>query len=294
MERGYAAVSHGQLHYRTAGEGKAVLLLHQVPLSGWVYEPLAERLAPHHRVIALDLPGFGLSDPLPGGFEVAGLVGVVIEFLDVLGIDDVRLFGHHTGSTVAGEIAVLYPDRVAALALSGYPLVREGEWRGSGPGRSEPSLQMDGRKIPVSDGPASDGGHLWRGWQRAVSLLYQGKGASGVVMLPPENLGVDDLAFIDGYVLNFLQSLGTARPTLEAVVRVRPDERLPLLQVPTLFLQALGPYEVPFCQRGDELRALVPGSRVASIENGDIHAHRFRADEVAQVLLDFFREHDGG
>ncbi|MFD2134862.1 alpha/beta fold hydrolase [Novosphingobium resinovorum] len=66
--RGYAAGPYGQVHFRHAGEGGApVVLLHQAPMTAAqfdnVYEPLAAR---GFHAIGIDMPGFGMSDPVDG------------------------------------------------------------------------------------------------------------------------------------------------------------------------------------------------------------------------------------
>ena len=66
-----------QVHYRRAGTGPTLLLLHQSPQSSREFEPLMQVWGENFTVIAADAPGYGLSDPLgvaqaePGGFCVS-------------------------------------------------------------------------------------------------------------------------------------------------------------------------------------------------------------------------------
>lgn len=65
--RHYADGPFGQVHFQVLGEGAPLVLLHQAPITSGqfdnVYAPLAIR---GFRVIGIDMPGFGMSDPTPG------------------------------------------------------------------------------------------------------------------------------------------------------------------------------------------------------------------------------------
>jgi pimeloyl-ACP methyl ester carboxylesterase len=291
MKRGYATTSYGQMHYYQVGEDESpgVLFLGQVPSTGRFFLRLAEQLAPKYRVICMDNPGFGNSDPFPDGFTVDDMAKNAVEVLDDVGIDRVRISGHHTGATVAGEVAAAYPDRVAACAPTGYTYRTAEEKAALGvPKEPVPSMFLGGHANPVVLEFASDGSHLWRIWQQATSLLYHGKGAPGVVMFPPENLEQEDLQWVNDFVVAHVQSLGRQVSTLAAVRAYDPDERLPLVKAPTLFVESTGPYEPKFLQRVELLQKLVPGSQTASVPNGDIHVIHFHAETLGKILMNFF------
>ena len=65
MRRGYVDVEFGQLHYRESGEGPPLVLLHKTPSSSIQYSRVMPLLGERYRCIALDTPGFGMSDPFP-------------------------------------------------------------------------------------------------------------------------------------------------------------------------------------------------------------------------------------
>jgi pimeloyl-ACP methyl ester carboxylesterase len=70
-----------------------------------------------HRVIALDLPGFGES-PMPADpISVSAYARLVVELLDELGIDAATIVGNSMGGFVACEIAIRFPARVERLVL---------------------------------------------------------------------------------------------------------------------------------------------------------------------------------
>ena len=131
IRRGYVDTSVGEIHYREAGQGEPLLLLHQSATCSVVYEPIMQYLAPSYQTIAMDTPGFGMSDYPQDKFTVAQYAGIVIEFLDALEISTVSLFGHHTGASIACEVAASAPTRVSSLILNGPPCVslKEGQQR---------------------------------------------------------------------------------------------------------------------------------------------------------------------
>ena len=154
LRRGYADTPLGQLHYLEQGSGPALLLLHQTPRSADEFRELMPLLAVDHRVIAMDLLGFGLSAPLPAPQTIEAIAAGGIALLDALGIERAALLGHHTGALVAIEMAASEPARVAAVVLSSSPWVDASyrESRASGPGVDQ--VQQ-----------SADGSHLTRLWQ---------------------------------------------------------------------------------------------------------------------------------
>ncbi|WP_272902678.1 alpha/beta fold hydrolase [Nocardioides sp. WS12] len=90
-----------------------------------------EALGEHHRVIAVDLPGFGGSEPLPAGADFSGYVTVLRCLLDELEIESVAVFGHSLGGLVALSFAAARPERTACLVLvsaGGVELSRPRLW----------------------------------------------------------------------------------------------------------------------------------------------------------------------
>ncbi|WP_310532901.1 alpha/beta fold hydrolase [Novosphingobium sp.] len=126
IRRRFADLAHGQVHYREAGEGDALLLLHGSPGSSRQLVRLIARFAPAMRVIAPDTPGNGDSEPLPiDAPTIANLAAVALEFMDRAGIASAHVYGSHTGSAIGAELALLAPDRVRSLVYDGV-----GHWEG--------------------------------------------------------------------------------------------------------------------------------------------------------------------
>jgi pimeloyl-ACP methyl ester carboxylesterase len=124
--RRFADLAHGQVHYREAGAGEVLLLLHGSPGSSRQLVRLMARFAPTMRVIAPDTPGNGDSVPLPiDAPTIADLAKVTLEFMDKQDIASAHVYGSHTGSAIGAELALLAPDRVRSLVYDGV-----GHWEG--------------------------------------------------------------------------------------------------------------------------------------------------------------------
>lgn len=108
-----------RVHYREAGEGPPVLLLHGWPTSSFLYREVMKPLAAHNRVVAMDLPGFGASDkPLgPRAYTFRAYQARIDGFLEALGIAETGLVVHDLGGPVGLYWAVHQLERVTRLAL---------------------------------------------------------------------------------------------------------------------------------------------------------------------------------
>jgi len=131
IKRGYTRCRFGQMHYREAGVARpgtpTLVLLHQNPSSGWEYEPLMQALAPWRHVIALDTPGYGMSDKPPAPLTVDGYAKAFADALAHLegeGViaGQVDLYGFHSGTLLAIDLAIILPDKVRRLGLTGIPM----------------------------------------------------------------------------------------------------------------------------------------------------------------------------
>jgi pimeloyl-ACP methyl ester carboxylesterase len=110
------------LRYKEAGTGDAVVLLHGYTASLDSLAPFAEGLAASHRVIALDVRGFGKSSKFaePGRFGQQ-MVDDVVRLLDHLKVSRAHLIGHSMGALIAANVAARYPTRVSSATLIAGP-----------------------------------------------------------------------------------------------------------------------------------------------------------------------------
>ena len=102
---------------REQGDGPAVVLLHGVPASSFLYRKVIPRLADQGlRAIAFDFPGLGLADrPRDFDYSWSGLARWLGEAIDALGLDRCHLVVHDIGGPIGCEWAVAQP-RPGALA----------------------------------------------------------------------------------------------------------------------------------------------------------------------------------
>jgi pimeloyl-ACP methyl ester carboxylesterase len=131
------------LHHIRHGAGEPLLLIHPLGAEIVVWEPVLERLAAGRDVIAVDMPGFGGSPPLPDGVAPTpqALASAVGRFLDTLGLDRVHVAGNSLGGWVALELAR------AGRALSAAGVCSAGFWsRPLGP-RGGPDVRRVGRVL---------------------------------------------------------------------------------------------------------------------------------------------------
>jgi pimeloyl-ACP methyl ester carboxylesterase len=118
LQRAFLTIGDRQLHYRAAGVGTPVVMLHPSPLSSAAVMPMGRALARHFRVYAFDTPGYGQSEP-PAS-RPASLDDYLPDFaaaLDALGLARICLYGAATGAQFAIEFARRYPERVALVVL---------------------------------------------------------------------------------------------------------------------------------------------------------------------------------
>lgn len=125
------------LAYTRSGAGAPLVLLHGIGSSRHAWSPVVPALAAHFTVIAVDLPGFGDSRPVPAHIEPtpATLAAAVAQLLDDLGLTDPHLAGNSLGGWVALELAAVRP--AASLTL----LSPAGLWHGDTPLYSRVSLR---------------------------------------------------------------------------------------------------------------------------------------------------------
>ena len=107
------------VHYREWGQGAgpAVVMIHGFGASLETWAGVAPSVALHHRVIAIDLKGFGWTSRPEGDYSPYAQAELVWHVLDKLGAGEVALVGHSWGTSVVLAMAIAQPTRVARVAL---------------------------------------------------------------------------------------------------------------------------------------------------------------------------------
>jgi pimeloyl-ACP methyl ester carboxylesterase len=115
--------AHGaRIRFEEAGAGPPVLLLHDLLSSRLEWRSVVEALAPKHRVVACDLPGFGDSEkPPPSRFAytLGAFAEAVCDLAGALGLGRVSVVGHGLGGSIALVLAARHPSVVERLVLVG-------------------------------------------------------------------------------------------------------------------------------------------------------------------------------
>ena len=117
------------LHYLEAGQGDPVLLLHGFPTSSHLYRNILPELGKTHRAIALDLPGYGLSEkPLDIAYDYELYNKTLNAFLDARHIERTHLVVHDLGGPAGLYWAVHNPGRVRSIVILNTLVFPEVHW----------------------------------------------------------------------------------------------------------------------------------------------------------------------
>ncbi|MBB5953943.1 pimeloyl-ACP methyl ester carboxylesterase [Saccharothrix tamanrassetensis] len=116
VEEHWTRVDGTETRYLAAGDGHPVLLIHGEGSVAEQWYDILRGLAGSYRVIAVDLPGYGYTKPIPDG-SVPALASFVGRFVRALGLERPVLIGHSLGGAVAVHAALARPNRVPALVL---------------------------------------------------------------------------------------------------------------------------------------------------------------------------------
>lgn len=118
IDRCWARLTEVTMHYRTAGNGDPVVLLHGWPQTSHEWRHVMRFLAPKHRLIAPDLRGLGDTSRPLDGYDSRTIAGDVAELVTShLGIERFHLVGHDWGGPTAFALACLRPDAVRTLTI---------------------------------------------------------------------------------------------------------------------------------------------------------------------------------
>ena len=110
--------SYGRIHYREAGKGPALMLMHTNGASAHQYELIAPLLAKHFRVISWDMPGHGDSDPIARHFSMEDHAKALAALMTGLKIKA----AHISGASVGGSITLAFASLFPARTLSAIPV----------------------------------------------------------------------------------------------------------------------------------------------------------------------------
>ncbi len=215
--RAYADTRLGQVHLKIwpgppDGKLPPVVCLHPIPYSGRYFDSFAAELARSVSVVAPDLPGYGGSDQLAEPAPLATHAAAIADALQASGIGQFVPLGYHTGSAVAGELALARPKRVPRAVFVTYPYLpaeeREKQLQGLG------AVKLNSEELES----------LRKRWRFTVNNR-----AAGVPL--------------DGAMTNFIEELRTGENAwfgFHSMFTYSPEERLPAIAQTALVVNLAG------------------------------------------------------
>ena len=119
------------IFYREAGpkDAPVILLLHGLPSSSRMFEPLFTRLSDHYRLVAPDYPGFGHSDwpdPRKFAYTFDHIADITAHFTESLGLSRYTLYMQDYGGPVGFRMALAHPERIEAIIIQDAVAHNEG------------------------------------------------------------------------------------------------------------------------------------------------------------------------
>ena len=119
------------IFYREAGpkDAPTILLLHGLPSSSRMFEPLFARLSDRYHLVAPDYPGFGHSDwpdPKKFAYTFDHIAEIMNHFTEAIGLSRYTLYMQDYGGPVGFRMALVHPERVEALIVQDAVAHNEG------------------------------------------------------------------------------------------------------------------------------------------------------------------------
>jgi pimeloyl-ACP methyl ester carboxylesterase len=258
------------------GQGPPLLFLHGLSGSWPNWLEQLPTFAETHRVIALDLPGFGRS-PLPAGdVSICGYARILDALLDALEVAHAAVVGNSMGGFIAAELAISFPQRVERLALiSPAGLSTHGNPQGV---RALPWIRRLERALAAGTGWVAT--HADTMVRRPVLR----NAAFGTIVPHPTRLPAPLVAE---------QLRGSGKPgfvpALQAILEYDFSERLGEIVCPTLIVWG-DRDRVVTVRDADRFHKLIPGSRKVVFEDTGHMAMLERPAAFNALLADFLSE----
>ncbi len=272
----WVAVAGTPINTIDMGEGPAIVFVHGLSGSwpNWLEQlPVFAR---DHRVIAMDLPGFGHSPMPQEKITISAYARLLDGLLEHLGVSAATLVGNSMGGFVSTELAIAFPQRVERLVLVSAAGIST--YRHPGVERAEPYLR---RLAPMVA--------AYTGWTAARSdWVTRRPGLRnltlGFVTRHPNRLPA---------ALAAEQLRGAGKPgfmqALQANIEYPIEERLPEIACPTLIVWGAEDKVIPVAD-ANVFERLIPNSRKAIFEDTGHMAMLERPASFNELLGEFVSE----
>jgi 3-oxoadipate enol-lactonase len=250
----------GRIHYRVAGRGVPVLLIHGGLVDSGMWDEQVSSLSPGHCTIRYDQRGFGRSKAASAAYSPVEDVRAV---LDKVGVSKAVVIGLSYGGQVAVDFALEHPERVLALVTAGATV------RGQ---------QMQS----VGDRPAIYRALKERGTAEAVRLWLEDPAFATAKELPTVQERMRRM------LTDNVKAWGTPRSDLVRWPSRVPAEHLGEIAVPTLVLR--GGQENPnIVAAADLLAEQIPRAELRIVPSAGHHVNMEAPEQFDAAVLSFLR-----
>jgi pimeloyl-ACP methyl ester carboxylesterase len=261
-----------QVNYVDVGSGEPVVLVHGLGGQWQNWLENIPRLAQERRVLALDLPGFGLTPKPRGRITIREYGRFVDAFIEELGLGRTALVGNSMGGYIAAEVAIQFPERVSRLVLVSAAGISSAETA------VRPILLVGRIMAAVATNTAARHRYLA---SRPVS-----RQASLALVARHPRLLKADLAY-EGFFK------GAGKPGFDDALRASLDydfrDRLTEVRAPTLIVWGEKDSIIP-TRDADEFERLIGDSRKVVMKDTGHIPMAERPDAFNRVLVDFLAE----
>lgn len=268
----YIKVGNCRLRYINAGTGPSLVLLHTLRTQLDLFEKAVPELAKHFTVYALDYPGHGYSDIPRARYDADFFVRSVEGFLEALDLRGVTLCGVSVGASISLHIAGRRNPRVArVIAINSYDY-----YKGHGMARSSFLGRLS---VTLSDIPVvGETFTRLRNFVIVKAILEGGvvNPTAIPIELSKEMYSVGNRA---GHYRAFLSLLRNSE-TWEMASKIYAT-----ISVPALLVWGDQDWSTP--TEREEDRRLVPGARVATVQNGGHFLPLDCPREVQDLIIGF-------
>jgi 3-oxoadipate enol-lactonase len=264
------ATEQAPLYHEVAGAGSPLVLVHEGICDSRMWDPQWETFQQKHRVVRVDLRGFGRSPYVSGTYSHPA---DLIALLDELELGAAGLVGVSLGGGVVLQVAVARPDLVSALVLVGSG-IRGHDW------------SKDVTRAWEEEEAAFERGDLDAAVEINLRTWVDGPSRSPDEVDPAVRQKVGEM---QRRALELYADGGAAAEEEALVLEI--GDRLGEISVPTLVL--VGELDVPDMQAiAGRLEREIPDARGATIA-GAAHAPTMeRPDEFAELVLHFLDDVD--
>lgn len=264
MKESFIMAGDAFLHVADSGKGdKCVVLLHGYLESLYVWDDFLPLLTPEVRVITVDIPGHGISEPIAEVHSMELMADVLHDMLDAMSIDKVTMVGHSMGGYISLAFCEKYPERLDGVVL-------------------------------LSSSPMADTEQKIENRRREIALVRAGKKDVLAAVAPETGFAVQNRKRLKDYIEDLVEQVHMTDEDgivalLEGMI-ARKDQNEMLRTSPVKQLFILGKHDnyIPV-EAAEAFVANNPQAQVAWLENSGHMGFIEEPQACAEALLGFIK-----